>query len=48
MLHDHPEWHFHDYGKNDIRPQRKLGHITVVGTDVNELLATTDMLRGDN
>ncbi len=48
MLHDHPEWHFHDYGKSDIRPQRKLGHITVVGTDVNELLATTDMLRGDN
>ncbi|CAH1851630.1 5-(carboxyamino)imidazole ribonucleotide synthase [Convivina intestini] len=30
-LVDHPEWHFHDYGKGTIRPQRKMGHITVIG-----------------
>lgn len=27
----HPEWHFHDYGKLDIKRNRKMGHITVVG-----------------
>ncbi|QBO35496.1 5-(carboxyamino)imidazole ribonucleotide synthase [Periweissella cryptocerci] len=30
-LHAHPEWHFHDYGKGEIRPMRKLGHFTVLG-----------------
>ncbi|EHN59413.1 Phosphoribosylaminoimidazole carboxylase ATPase subunit [Oenococcus kitaharae DSM 17330] len=29
----HPEWHFHDYGKAEVRPGRKMGHITVVGSD---------------
>ncbi|MBM7543868.1 5-(carboxyamino)imidazole ribonucleotide synthase [Weissella beninensis] len=32
-LSHHPEWHFHDYGKAQIRPLRKLGHITVIGTN---------------
>lgn len=48
LFKKHPEWHFHDYGKSEIRPQRKLGHITVVGTDVDELLATTAMLKGED
>ncbi|MEO3410853.1 5-(carboxyamino)imidazole ribonucleotide synthase [Levilactobacillus brevis] len=31
----HPEWHFHDYGKAEIRPARKMGHITVCeGSDL--------------
>lgn len=30
---DHPEWHIHDYGKADIRPGRKMGHITVASDD---------------
>ncbi|MCA9010878.1 MAG: hypothetical protein KDB01_14100, partial [Planctomycetaceae bacterium] len=30
----HPEIHVHLYGKSEIRPGRKLGHLTVVGTDV--------------
>ncbi|MFD1484110.1 5-(carboxyamino)imidazole ribonucleotide synthase [Lacticaseibacillus baoqingensis] len=34
----HPEWHFHDYGKAQIRPQRKLGHLTVCGPDIAQLL----------
>lgn len=27
----HPEWHFHDYEKNQVVPKRKMGHITVIG-----------------
>lgn len=34
----HPEWHMHDYGKAEIRPQRKMGHITVLGDTVDTLL----------
>lgn len=33
--HDLPvqvDWHFHDYGKQDIKAGRKMGHITVLGT----------------
>lgn len=48
LLKDHSEWHFHDYGKAEIRPQRKLGHITVLGSDVEQLLETTAMLKGEN
>ncbi|WP_155287611.1 5-(carboxyamino)imidazole ribonucleotide synthase [Lacticaseibacillus zhaodongensis] len=25
----HPEWHLHNYGKAEVRPGRKMGHITV-------------------
>ena len=25
----HPEWHMHDYGKAEIHPGRKMGHLTV-------------------
>ena len=31
MLVDHPEWHIHDYGKDEVKPGRKMGHITVTG-----------------
>lgn len=48
LLKDHPEWHFHDYGKAEIRPQRKLGHITVLGSDVEQLMETIAMLKGEN
>ncbi|MFD1431917.1 5-(carboxyamino)imidazole ribonucleotide synthase [Lacticaseibacillus yichunensis] len=34
----HPEWHFHDYGKAEIRPARKMGHLTVTGLDTMNLL----------
>ncbi|WP_242977375.1 ATP-grasp domain-containing protein, partial [Fructobacillus ficulneus] len=40
---NHPAWHFHDYGKADVKPGRKMGHITVVGeeaqADLEEFLA---------
>ncbi|USS86239.1 5-(carboxyamino)imidazole ribonucleotide synthase [Fructilactobacillus cliffordii] len=30
-LPDYPEWHFHDYQKDQIKPHRKMAHITVLG-----------------
>lgn len=45
MLPDHPEWHFHDYGKGECRPNRKMGHITVLGQDIPALLASTKDFR---
>ncbi|MFC6182319.1 5-(carboxyamino)imidazole ribonucleotide synthase [Lactiplantibacillus daowaiensis] len=45
-LINHPEWHFHDYGKADIKPQRKMGHITVLDQDLNHALTTLDILKG--
>ncbi|WP_283679645.1 5-(carboxyamino)imidazole ribonucleotide synthase [Lentilactobacillus sp. Marseille-Q4993] len=43
-----PDWHFHDYGKAEIRPQRKMGHVTVLGDDIDQLLKSTAMLTGEN
>ncbi|KRM05915.1 5-(carboxyamino)imidazole ribonucleotide synthase [Lentilactobacillus farraginis] len=48
LLKEHSEWHFHDYGKAEIRPQRKMGHVTVLGNDIDQLLKSTDMLKGEN
>ena len=33
-----PGLHIHMYGKQ-VRPGRKVGHVTVVGSDLDELLA---------
>ncbi|KRL21459.1 5-(carboxyamino)imidazole ribonucleotide synthase [Lentilactobacillus kisonensis] len=48
LLKEHPEWHFHDYGKAEIRPQRKMGHVTVLGDNIDDLLKSTAMLKGEN
>ncbi|ADG39871.1 MULTISPECIES: 5-(carboxyamino)imidazole ribonucleotide synthase [Leuconostoc] len=32
-LVNHPEWHFHDYGKSVMKHNRKMGHITVLGEE---------------
>lgn len=45
-LVDHPEWHFHDYGKADIKPLRKMGHITVTGTEAINALKAWGMSNG--
>ncbi len=34
----HATWHLHDYGKAAVRAERKMGHVTVVGPDVQALL----------
>ncbi|WP_226035453.1 5-(carboxyamino)imidazole ribonucleotide synthase [Aquibacillus saliphilus] len=31
------EAHIHVYGKKEVKPKRKMGHITYVGSDLNEL-----------
>ncbi|MFC7322649.1 5-(carboxyamino)imidazole ribonucleotide synthase [Halobacillus campisalis] len=34
---DYYGFHFHDYGKKQSRPNRKMGHITLVGNDLEEI-----------
>ncbi|AUJ52732.1 5-(carboxyamino)imidazole ribonucleotide synthase [Staphylococcus hominis subsp. hominis] len=33
---DHPEWHVHIYGKTERKPDRKMGHMTILTNNVNE------------
>ncbi|MGE6126028.1 5-(carboxyamino)imidazole ribonucleotide synthase [Aeromonas rivipollensis] len=40
-----PGVHLHLYGKGDARPGRKMGHVTVTGTDWSAVEATTSQLR---
>jgi len=46
-LINHPEWHFHDYGKAEIKPQRKMGHITVLNPNVDQALQALQQLKGE-
>ena len=41
LIQDHPEWNVHDYGKAEVRHDRKMGHITVLTDDP---AATVDAL----
>lgn len=36
---DHPDWHVHLYGKGEAKENRKMGHVTQLGPDVNQLLS---------
>ncbi|MFD0705367.1 5-(carboxyamino)imidazole ribonucleotide synthase [Alloscardovia venturai] len=36
---EHPEWHVHDYGKAVVKYNRKMGHITVLGSDTDGIKA---------
>ncbi|OBS44410.1 5-(carboxyamino)imidazole ribonucleotide synthase [Lactiplantibacillus plantarum] len=47
QLVEHPEWHFHDYGKAAIKPQRKMGHVTVLNHDIDAALASLANLKGE-
>ncbi|MBW3094791.1 5-(carboxyamino)imidazole ribonucleotide synthase [Bifidobacterium sp. 64T4] len=33
LIATHPEWNVHDYGKAEVRHDRKMGHITVLSDD---------------
>lgn len=33
-----PNWHFHDYGKAEVRHNRKMGHVTILTNDVNQTI----------
>lgn len=35
-LINHANWHFHDYGKDEIKENRKMGHITILSDDLKE------------
>lgn len=38
LIHEYPQWHFHDYGKAEIRHNRKMGHVTILTDDIEETL----------
>ncbi|MEJ6400460.1 5-(carboxyamino)imidazole ribonucleotide synthase [Nicoliella lavandulae] len=44
-LPTNPSWHFHDYGKAEIRPGRKMGHITVIGDSFDQLLEQVNQFK---
>ncbi|PNZ70422.1 5-(carboxyamino)imidazole ribonucleotide synthase [Staphylococcus croceilyticus] len=33
---EHPEWHIHIYGKPERKPDRKMGHMTILTDDIND------------
>ncbi len=37
-----PQWHFHDYGKSEIRIDRKMGHVTILTDDIEKTLAEVE------
>lgn len=37
LARTHADWHFHYYGKADAKVDRKMGHITMLGEDPNEI-----------
>lgn len=40
---EHPEWHVHIYGKSERKPNRKMGHMTILTNDIDE--TEKDMLK---
>jgi 5-(carboxyamino)imidazole ribonucleotide synthase len=42
---DEPDAHLHLYGKAEARPGRKMGHVTVTGTDPATVLSTLGTIR---
>lgn len=43
-IQDHVEWYFHDYGKGLAKPDRKMGHITIL---TDEIEATKEAIDKD-
>jgi 5-(carboxyamino)imidazole ribonucleotide synthase len=41
-LSQQPEWHFHDYGKDEIKHNRKMGHITILTDDLEKTKQSID------
>lgn len=44
QLHNFSDVHLHLYGKKEAKSKRKMGHITVLGTTVDEALETVNSL----
>lgn len=39
LISQKPQWHFHDYGKDENRFNRKMGHITILTQNIERTLA---------
>ena len=42
LIGAHPEWSVHDYGKAEIKHNRKMGHITVLGNDPDAIVSSLE------
>ena len=42
LIFEKPDWHFHDYGKNEVRLNRKMGHITILTNQLDQTLKEID------
>ena len=42
QITQHPNWHFHDYGKAEVRENRKMGHVTILTDNIEATLAEID------
>lgn len=42
LIAQQPTWHFHDYGKAEVRHNRKMGHITILTDDIEHTLQDID------
>ncbi len=38
LISQKPDWQFHYYGKNQVKRNRKMGHITITTTDIEKTL----------
>ncbi len=45
LSHDYPHLHIHLYGKDRVMPGRKMGHLTLVGDDLNRLQEEIETIR---
>ena len=42
LVGEHPEWNVHDYGKAQVKHDRKMGHITVLTDDTAATVAALE------
>ena len=42
LIFEKPDWHFHDYGKNEVRLNRKMGHVTILTNQLDQTLKEID------
>jgi len=42
-----PDAHIHLYGKDECRPGRKMGHLTLIGKNHDELIQRFELVRNN-
>jgi 5-(carboxyamino)imidazole ribonucleotide synthase len=45
LFHTIPDFHFHLYGKKETKPGRKMGHITLLHQDLEQLKLNTEKVK---